>query len=132
MVIFVDTSALYALASKKDASHRLAVDTWEDLTEQGEQLLINNYVHVESIALLQNRLGLESVNYLQSEIVPFLSIKWVDEEQHAEAIQNVLSADRRDLSLVDCASFGTMYRLDIDTIFTFDAHFSEQGFNMIP
>lgn len=47
-------------------------------------------------------------------------------------MQNVLTANRRQLSLVDCSAFETMRRLDIETVFTFDEHFREQGFNVIP
>lgn len=57
---------------------------------------------------------------------------WIGEEQHAAAIQTILTANRRNLSLVDCASFETMRRLGIETVFTFDEHFRDQGFKVIP
>jgi predicted nucleic acid-binding protein len=132
MEIFVDTSALYALASKKDSYNETAADIWERLVGEDTQLVTNNYVLVECISLLQSRLGLSSVNYLQSEIVSLLAIEWVEEEQHATAMDHVLATNRRNLSLVDCASFNTMRRLGIETVFTFDEHFRERGFSVIP
>jgi predicted nucleic acid-binding protein len=48
------------------------------------------------------------------------------------AINTVLTANRRNLNLVDCSSFETMRRLGIKTIFTFDEHSKEQGFQVIP
>ena len=57
---------------------------------------------------------------------------WIGEEQHDVAIQTVLTANRRNLSLVDCASFETMRRLGIETVFTFDEHFRDQGFKVVP
>jgi predicted nucleic acid-binding protein len=48
------------------------------------------------------------------------------------AINTVLTANRRNLNLVDCSSFETMRRLGIKTIFTIDEHSKEQGFQVIP
>ena len=130
--IFVDTSALYALVSKKDVNYRIAGETWEKLIEQRMPLVTNNYVLVECFSLLQNRLGLESVVYIHSTIVPSLAISWIEEKQHEAAFSRLLSSDRRSLSLVDCSAFETMRRLDIKAVFTFDEHFREQGFSIIP
>ncbi len=43
-----------------------------------------------------------------------------------------LTAGRRALSLVDCASLVVMRRLGVEKAFTFDRHFAEQGFMLIP
>ena len=47
-------------------------------------------------------------------------------------VLKALAANRRKLSLVDCSAFETMLRLSIQAVFTFDKHFSEQGFDVIP
>jgi predicted nucleic acid-binding protein len=46
--------------------------------------------------------------------------------------EQLLTADRRQLSLVDCSSFETMRRLGIKKVFSFDEHFREQDFEVIP
>jgi predicted nucleic acid-binding protein len=132
MVIFVDSSALLALVDQADRYYEAAMSTWRNLLTQDEDLVVNNYVLVESMALAQRRIGLEAVHILQDSIVPFLDIEWVDEDMHQASVMRVLSSNRRQLSLVDCSSFETMRRLGLDTVFTFDAHFREQGFNIIP
>ena len=131
-MIFVDSSALFALLFVDDVNHRLARISWRSLLEDDRALLANNYVIVESIVIIQKRLGLEKVREFQENIFPFLEIEWVDEEQHKIAIDRVLSANRRHLSLVDCSAFETMRRLGIETVFTFDSHFREEGFKVIP
>jgi predicted nucleic acid-binding protein len=130
--IFVDTSALYALLSTEDQNITRAVKTWKDSLERGDLLLTNNYVLLESFTLIQSRLGIEFTRALQSNIIPFLQIDWIGEQQHISSVNDVFTANRRHLSLVDCSSFESMRRLGIEKVFTFDEHFREQGFNVIP
>jgi predicted nucleic acid-binding protein len=132
MVIFVDTSALYSLSCAEDRNYFQAIKIWEDLVKEETDLVTNNYIVVECISLFQNRFGIDEVRTFQTKLVPFLNMDWIGEEQHAAAIQTVLTANRRNLSLVDCASFETMRRLGIETVFTFDEHFRDQGFKVIP
>jgi len=100
--------------------------------EEDQTPFTNNYVIVESIALIQKRLGLEKVRDFQTKILALLQIEWVDEAQHISAIETVLQANRRKLSLIDCSAFQTINSLGINTVFTFDPHFAERGFNVIP
>ena len=132
MEIFVDTSAIFALLDIGNRDNPAAVLAWENFLDNSAKLVTNNYVLVECFSLLQNRLGLTAVIQLQSKIVPYLEIEWLDEQQHSNAANHVLSANRRNLSLVDCSSFQTMRRLRIESVFSFDAHFKEQGFTIIP
>lgn len=131
-MIFVDTSAILSVLVTNDANHERAMQCWHDLLEENQTVVTNNYVLVESTAIIQKRLGLSKVRDLQENILPFLKTEWIDETQHNAALQNVLSANRRQLSLVDCSCFETMRRLKIEKVFTFDSHFHEQGFEIIP
>ena len=130
--IFVDTSALYALIGDEDRNKETAVSAWEGMVDRGELLITNNYVLVECFALVQNRLGIEFARVLHANIVPFLQIDWIEEAQHFNSAQEVFAFNRRQLSLVDCSAFETMHRLGIEKVFTFDDHFREQGFDVIP
>ena len=132
MTVFVDTSALYALLDRADANHKRAVAAWAGLLDGNERFLTSNYVLVESFALTQSRLGMDAVRLLQEDILPVMSIHFVDREIHRSSVSAVLSAGRRDLSLVDCVSFEIMRTLGIKTAFSFDPHFKEQGFTVIP
>jgi predicted nucleic acid-binding protein len=131
-MIFVDTSAFLAILSTGDINHQSASLCCRNLLEEDQTLFTNNYVIVESIALIQKRLGLEKVRDFQTKILQLLQIEWVDEAQHMTAIETLLQANRRKISLIDCSAFQTMNKLGIDTIFTFDEHFREQGFSVIP
>ena len=132
MSIFVDTSALYAILDADDENHERAKHLWTDLVTQEARLVCSNYVLVETFALVQHRLGMEAVRALQEDILPILHIEWVDEPSHRAGVTAVLTAARRNLSLVDCVSFEVMRQLGIKTAFAFDPHFGEQGFECIP
>jgi predicted nucleic acid-binding protein len=69
---------------------------------------------------------------LHEKIYPHLRIEWVDRPLHEIGMNALLAAGRRNLSLVDCVSFEVMRRLGISRVFTFDDHFREQGFDVIP
>ena len=131
-MILVDTSAFLALLDMNDVYHERATKKWITLLDEGQECVTNNYVVLESIAITQKRLGLEAVQELTKNILEHIQIVWVDEARHTQALETILSINRRQLSLVDCAAFQTMRRLGIETAFTFDSHFREEGFNVIP
>lgn len=132
MNIYVDTSAFLAVLNADDRYHGVAKSTWEKLLLDGAQLYLNNYVLVETFALLQSRFGPEAIRLFQSDILPVIEITWVDEAIHNPAVSALLAANRRSLSLVDCTSFETMRQLGLSSAFALDNHFKEQGFDVIP
>jgi predicted nucleic acid-binding protein len=132
MSIFIDTSGFIAMLDADDAFHAIATKTWTNILTSQETLATTNYVLVETCALVQNRLGTHAVKLFQEDVVPVLSIQWIDKTMHYAAISVMLSIGRKKLSLVDCVSFAAMRLLEIPTVFTFDKHFKEQEFNCIP
>jgi predicted nucleic acid-binding protein len=132
MIVFVDTSALYAILDADDENHELAGQTWTDLIAQGADLTCTNYILLEGFALVQRRLGLGAIRTFQEDIIPMLRIEWVTDARHASGVAALLVAANRHLSLVDCVSFETMRRLGVRTVFAFDYHFVDQGFTLIP
>ena len=132
MRVFIDTSAFIAVLNANDQNHSPAKAAWYDLLQQETDLICNNYVLVEVIALLQNRFGIEAVRLFNDGILPVVDIIWVDKLIHSRAVSAILAANRRRLSLVDCTSFETMRDLGVSRAFAFDSHFTEQGFEVIP
>jgi predicted nucleic acid-binding protein len=128
-VIFLDTSAIYAWADADDPHHRASVRRLQAILESGEALLTHNYVLVESIALLQARLGLAAAIKLARDSAAFV-IEWVDDDLHASAIRALERSRRHHLSLVDHVSFLVMRRRDVTTAFAFDPDFTSAGFRL--
>jgi predicted nucleic acid-binding protein len=132
MRIFIDTAAFYALLDRDDENHPKAKKAWGEFIYPENTLVTSNYVLVETFALLQSRLGFSAARGFQEDVVPILQVEFVTFEIHRLGVAALLSASRRELSLVDCVSFEVMRDLGIKTAFTFDAHFREQGFSKTP
>lgn len=132
MSVFVDTAAFLAVLNASDRFHLPAKRAWGEILSSDQFILCSNYVLLETIALLQHRFGVEAVRLFESDILPVVEIVWVDQAIHKQAMSALLAANRRDLSLVDCTSFEIMRTTGSETAFTFDLHFHEQGFEVIP
>ncbi len=129
MSVFVDTSALLATLNAGDENHARAARSFRGLVEGDEPLVTTSYVLVETTALLQHRFGLAAVRRFEDDLAPVLDVVWVERDLHEEGRAALLTAGRRDLSLVDCVSFACMRRLGVLRAFHFDRHFREQGFS---
>lgn len=130
MIVFADTSALYALLVRDDFMHIRAKKCFSYFAEHSIQLLSSSFVLVETIALLQRRIGLGAVQDFNARIVPLLEILWVNAEWYGRAIHRLSSQGQKDVSLVDCLSFEIMEARVVTVAYTYDRHFEENGFTI--
>ena len=130
--VFLDTSGLFAVFHRDDVRNVAAARAWENLLCSDASLHTSSYLLLELSTLLQRRLGISAVDALATYVLPWVNILWIDEPLHTQAMAGLLAARRRDLSLVDCASFAAMRKLGLRRVFTFDSHFAEQGFEIVP
>ena len=63
--------------------------TW--FSDQQVRLLSSSSVLVETIALLQCRVGLESVRDFNTKIMPLVEIVWVDADWQNKGIERLFS-----------------------------------------
>lgn len=126
-MIFVDTSAIYALADSADPKHVEARRLLSTLVEKAEILVTHNYVLVESIALIQNRLGV-NVALKTAMSADAFEVEWVDRSLHEEAVRDLARSRKRGISFVDQISFLLMRGRYIETAFAFDRDFVRAGF----
>lgn len=90
--------------------------------------MTHSYVLVETIALVQHRLGLAAVRALVDVVGPLLTVVWVTAPLHEEALAATLAANARHLSLVDQVSFLVARRRGCDAVWAFDDDFERAGF----
>jgi len=131
MNIFVDTSAFYALLDSSDRRHAEAARIWNRLLESTDAVFTHNYIVVETAALVQRRLGAKAVNAFLEDILAVVGIHWIDEDLHGRAAGTFRAANRKSLSLVDCASFEVMRARVSRTAFAFDNDFETLGFALL-
>ena len=127
-MIFVDTSAIYALADHRDMNHLDAAHRFDALLQSRRRLFTHSYVLVESMALLDRRLGRDAMFAFASEVRAF-EIEWVGMSLHGRAVDALQDAGRT-VSLVDQVSFLVMRAHGIDEAFAFDRHFTSAGFRL--
>jgi len=128
-MIFLDTSAIYAMADKADPNHVTACSKFDLALKSKKSFLLHNYILAESAALLQTRLGPQSAMLFLKDAQAF-EIEWMDPELHHEALKELERIAKRGISFIDCASFVVMRRRGIDTAFAFDPDFQDHGFSI--
>lgn len=87
---------------------------------------------VETVALLQRRLGLAPVRDFYEHMMPVLSVEWVSEALHRKAMERLLREDRRRLSLVDSVSLEFVQSQGLRDVLALDPHFTEAGYHLLP
>lgn len=80
---------------------------------------------------MQSRLGIDAVRVLVEDVLPVIRVHWVSPEEHQAGVSALLTAGRRDLSLVDCVSFDSLRRQSVADAFAFDQDFADQGFRLL-
>jgi predicted nucleic acid-binding protein len=119
--MFVDTSAFFAAADLRDRHHARSTD----LLRNAGGLVTTDHVLVESWRLMRDCGGYESAERF-----------WAAVRGGLASIESVLPSDLdaawrireafsdQAFSIVDRTSFAVMERLGIDSVVTFDDHFS--------
>lgn len=132
MSVFADTSGLYALLVGSEEGHADLVRAFRNILTENRPLWTMSYVLIETIALLQSRIGLEPVRDFDEHVFPLLSVEWVSEDLHRRGARRVSMENRRRLSVVDCVSFEFMRQQEISDVLGLDRHFEEAGYRLLP
>lgn len=132
MSVCADTSALYPLLVKTETAHESVRAAFARLLGTAQPIWITSFVLVETMALLQHRIGLNAARDFDEEIVPTLRVHWVDDDLYRRGAERLWKEDRRQLSLVDCVSFELMKLKGVTLAFAIDPHFREAGFTLTP
>lgn len=128
--VFVDTSAFKALVDPRDDFHKLAVERWNYMTENGIKSVTSNFILDESYTLIRTKCNLKVCQTFRTmlgdstERIKVMRTSLGDEL----SAWDWFDADWSGLSFTDCTCFSMMRRLDLSTFFGFDKHFKRAGF----
>jgi predicted nucleic acid-binding protein len=104
----------------------------EVVTERNESLLTHNYIVVETIAVIQRRLGADATRAYIDHLLPVCEIRFVGESLHQRATAAYLAGLDLHFSFVDRMSFELMRSEGIGRAFAFDPDFAREGFETVP
>jgi len=130
VVVFADTSSLFAALVENDSHHAAGIALMRSLLERKDTILTSSLVLSETMSLLQARVGLSHALSFHETLRPFLEVVWVDERLYDAAVRRLRLRGRSKVSLVDVCSFVIMEERGIETAFAFDAHFEQEGFRL--
>lgn len=128
--VLVDTSGLYALVDKKDASHAAARDVAAHLARQGRKLVVTDHIVSETVTLAKARSGarvaLRVLDLIEQSVG--VRVEWIDQARFDATKTYFRKHADHDYSFADCVSFVVMRELRLQQALTTDRHFREAGF----
>lgn len=137
MLTFVDSSALKAYYDSGDDFHGRASELIHKIAARETDIsgfVITDYVLDEAITVTRfahsHRKAVELAEATTSS--KFVKVMYCGEELFLEGMRMFKQHSDKEWSFADCVSFATMHKYGIGTAFTFDAHFRQAGFAVIP
>ena len=130
--VFLDTSGLIAVANRKDHCHGRAEAAWKQLLHEHRRLVTTNIVIIElgdGLSRLRERpiaIAIRDMLIRTATIIHMTS--------SVEDAAWALFTDRGDKEwgMTDCVSMVVMQQHGITDVFTFDDHFHQAGFRVVP
>ena len=133
--VFVDTGAIFAIKNDADARHKAAAQFFNKAVQYNLcSFITTDFIIFETVTLMKARLGntvaIEAGKYLRrNEHIKMLKIT---EDIIKNAWDIFDKYHDKSLSFTDCASFALMKKRNITKAFTFDEHFRQFGFELVP
>jgi uncharacterized protein len=133
--VFVDTEALFGIKCKADENHKAALHFFNFVLENNvASFVTTDFILFETVTIVKSRIDAQTTIDTGKQLRNSVHIKIVT------ITENIVSkawdifdtyADK-DFSFVDCVSFAVMKELGIRKAFTFDRHFKQFWFEMVP
>jgi len=134
VLVYVDTSALIALATSTDRYHSSAADYFRKAMDGGIRFIVGRPVLVEYIDGVTKRIGkseaIKELRLLESTAV--MRIEPDVEDDHRLGRELFLRYDDQAIDMTDSLSFAIMDRLGLKEAFTFDRDFVVHGLTCRP
>jgi predicted nucleic acid-binding protein len=133
-MLFVDSGAWLAWFHRRDQYHEIGVEVWKDVEEHARPLATSSLVVAESLNLLARRLGNRFAAEAARSIYRSekLTLLRPDEADEMKALAYFEKYADQKVGFTDCVSFALMRRHRMERAFTFDRHFAQAGFDVVP
>lgn len=134
MLVYVDTSALIALAMSTDKHHAEATEYFRKAVADGTRFVVGRPVLVEYVDGVVKRVGKpEAIRELRLlESTAIIRTEPDTEDDHTLGRELFLRYDDQTVDMTDSLSFAMMDRLGLKHAFTFDSDFVIHGLTRLP
>lgn len=131
---FLDTGYLLALELANDQNHRAAARHWQEFLLRQPRLVTTTFVFDETVTFFNahghHAKAVEVGSNLRDS--PSVHLIHVDERLFDAGWKLLQRQQDKRYSLTDCISFVVMREQDIRHALTFDRHFVQAGFDVLP
>jgi predicted nucleic acid-binding protein len=133
-VIFIDTGAFVARYVPRDEYHSRAKRRWLEVERDRTRCFTSNFVLDETFTLLGRRASYAFAAARARALLAStaLTILRPDATDEASAVDLFAKFADQKVSFTDCVSFALMRRHGLSRAFTFDRHFADAGFEVLP
>lgn len=133
--IFIDTSALVALADTKDQDYAKVYGFFTNKYHpETMSLITTDFVLDEFLTILRcrERQPMDKLTkFMKAFFVSDIELVGIGKDLFGDALTLMATFDDQDFSCTDCVSFMVMKDLKIKDVITLDKHFTIAGFNNI-
>lgn len=132
--IFLDTGFLIALESSNDQNHKKSKLLWAEVSNDLPLLITTDFIFDEVVTFFNSKgfhkKALELGTFLLDS--NYVDIIRIDREIFSESWNYFQKNNDKLYSFTDCTSFIVMNKLKLKTALSFDRHFIQAGFKVLP
>ncbi len=137
MLVFVDSSALKANYDARDDCHAKAAELMRKIAARETEIssfVTTDYVLDEAVTLTRFAHSHGKAVELEEATLAsrFVKLIYCDQGLFLDGMEVFKSHSDEEWSFTDCVSFAAMKNHGVKTAFTFDAHFRQAGFAILP
>jgi predicted nucleic acid-binding protein len=131
--LFVDTAAWIGLEVVNDQNHQAALQ-FRQRSGRTYRWVTTNWIIWETVTWLRRRVDHAAAVRFGERVLTSsrLDVVSVTSDHEASAWTIFRRYRDKDFGFVDCSSFAVMQALRIDVAFSFDTHFRQAGFPVLP
>jgi predicted nucleic acid-binding protein len=133
-VIFIDTGAFVARYIRQDSHHRRARRAWAEIDRNRSRCFTSSFVLDETFTLLGRRASYAFAADRTRALLGSTALTTLrpDADDETRAVDLFAKFADQQVSFTDCVSFVLMRRHRFERAFTFDRHFADAGFQVMP
>ena len=132
--VFIDTGFIIALESVTDQNHEKALQLWNELLKDLPEMVTTTYVIDEIVTFFNSRNRHAKAVEIGNRLINSRSVQiiHVDQGLFDRGWEYFKQHDDKTFSMTDCISFIVMKEQGSESALSFDKHFTQAGFKVLP